>query len=122
MTNPDGSVVNWRGQDTLASGIYPPLPSVPAGQDAAVGAGSDRVFSKREKEALELWVGILRDGGANVKVTDHVDATRFSKVSETTGEYFAPSHLRTFAPSPRAIALTLANPAHGLRSISRCTG
>ncbi|GFZ43463.1 hypothetical protein JCM24511_01183 [Saitozyma sp. JCM 24511] len=79
MTNPDGSVVNWRGQDTLASGIYPPLPSVPVGQDAAVGAGSDRVFSKREKQALELWVGILRDGGANVKVTDHVDATRFSK-------------------------------------------
>jgi hypothetical protein len=55
------------------------------------------VFSKREKEALELWVGILRDGGANVKVTDHVDATRFSKVSETTGEYFAPSHLRTIS-------------------------
>jgi hypothetical protein len=102
MTNPDGSVVNWRGQDTLASGIYPPLPSVPAGQDAAVGAG-DRVFSKREKEALELWVGILRDGGANVKVTDHVDATRFSKVSETSRQP-AP------APSPLPLLLPLTDP------------
>lgn len=57
------------------SGIYPPAASVP-------GKTEDRAFSTREKEALELWTGLLRDGGATVKTTDYVEAVRFSKVSQ----------------------------------------
>lgn len=40
-----------------------------------------REFTKRETEALELWRGLLEDGGANIKTTDHVDAVRYAKVS-----------------------------------------
>lgn len=34
-------------------------------------------------EALELWRGLLEEGGANIKTTDHVDAVRYAKVSLT---------------------------------------
>lgn len=56
------------------SGIYPPAASVP-------GQTEDRVFSQREKEALDLWTTLIRGGGATVKTTDYVEAVRFSKVS-----------------------------------------
>lgn len=57
------------------SGIYPPAASVP-------GKTEDRTFSDREKEALDVWTGLLRDGGATVKTTDYVEAVRFSKVGQ----------------------------------------
>ncbi|KAK8865929.1 hypothetical protein IAR55_001078 [Kwoniella newhampshirensis] len=71
MTSPDGTLVRWTGQDTLVSGIYPPLP--------AKGSSDTRVISKRETEAFDLWCDLLRAGEAVVHATDRIDSIRFSK-------------------------------------------
>lgn len=40
-----------------------------------------RSFTARELEAAELWRDVLKEGGANVGLTDHVDQVRYAKVS-----------------------------------------
>lgn len=51
------------------SGIYPPP------------AESESGASERQQEALDTWVGLLKEGGSNISATDNVVAVRFSKVS-----------------------------------------
>ncbi len=60
-------------QETMVSGIYPPLlpPSAP----------QTRTFSEREIEGVELWRDMLTEGGANVILNDRIDGIRYMKVS-----------------------------------------
>ena len=72
MTNGDGSVVDWNGQDVLVTGIYPPLDPVASPQT--------RKFTKRETDALELWNDILTSGGGKLYLEDRITSIRYSKV------------------------------------------
>ncbi|KAL1407825.1 hypothetical protein Q8F55_007260 [Vanrija albida] len=62
-TSDRGALVTWRNKDTLVAGVYPPTAS-PSAAEAA---------------ALELWTGLLKDGGSNASATDNIDAVRFGK-------------------------------------------
>ncbi|KAK6905712.1 hypothetical protein I204_05660 [Kwoniella mangroviensis CBS 8886] len=70
----EGSLVRWRGKDTLVTGLYPPLP--PKDKPAE---GEARIFTAREKDALKLWVDLLTAGEGYVHPTDHIDSIRFLK-------------------------------------------
>ncbi|WVW82314.1 hypothetical protein I302_104320 [Kwoniella bestiolae CBS 10118] len=69
----EGSLVRWRGKDTLVTGLYPPLPA------KETSSGEPRIFTEREKDALKLWVDLLTAGEGYVHPTDHIDSIRFSK-------------------------------------------
>ncbi|WWC66270.1 uncharacterized protein I206_100171 [Kwoniella pini CBS 10737] len=68
----EGSLVRWRGNDTLVTGLYPPLP--PKGSEE-----SQRIFSQRDSDALNLWVDLLKAGEAFVYSTDRIDSIRYLK-------------------------------------------
>ncbi|WWC86262.1 uncharacterized protein L201_001135 [Kwoniella dendrophila CBS 6074] len=65
--------VTWTGQDTLVTGIYPPLPV--KNDDKT----NSRVFNDREKEALTLWTNLMTAGEARIFNTDHIDCVRYCK-------------------------------------------
>ncbi|ORY32287.1 ketopantoate reductase PanE/ApbA C terminal-domain-containing protein [Naematelia encephala] len=71
MTNPDGSIVSWKGQDAMVAGIYPPKKPMQEEQT--------RVFSAKESGVLDLWVDALTAGEAKIKVDERIDGVRFSK-------------------------------------------